>query len=414
MAKSKVNNVGELLKPSLGDDFEVISEDTSLLTAPGEHYGSIMLALKVKIKRKNSGKVEDLDIVAKLIPANEMLRLAFDIPVTFKKEVFAYKETIPALVEFQKEYGVPDYKLHDNLFPKCLGARLSVDENKNIVDEDAVLLFENLKIKGFVTEDRLKGFDLSATKIILPDLARFHAVPIALRILKPHVFEEKVLPATVSNKGLEQLPEEVGLSFITAILDGAREVPELEPFLPKIQKLVDEDQEFSYILRNHDEDLWASISHADFWVSNTMIRKDKNGVTTENKIVDLQLMRYWSCCVDLVFFLFTSVTNDVLDQHFDDFLKLYHQSFLDALADFKIDLEPFSWENFLEELDTVAPGEMFHVLLMLKPICTEKGKVKNSLEDFQDTDWSRQDLLGPHHRRKLRDTVLAIDKRGWL
>lgn len=414
MAKSKVQNIGELLTQSIGEDVEIIREETQLLTAPGEHYGSVMLALKVKIKRKNTGREEDLDLVAKLIPANEMLRIAFDIPVTFKKEVYFYKESIPVLVELQREYGVAKDKLQDTLFPKCLGARLSVDENKNIVDEDAVLVFENLKIQGFITEDRLKGFDLSATKVILQDLAQFHAVVIALKLLKPEVFKQKILPATVHNKGLEQLPAEVGLAFHNSVMEGARAVPELKPYLDRIQKIVDDGAATPWVNRENPNEPWGTMCHADFWVSNTMILKDQNGTTIRNKMVDFQLMRYWSCCCDLVFFLLTSVINSVLDEHFDEFLKLYHQTFIDNLAVFKINLEPFSWDNFLKELNEVAPTELYHVLVMFKPIFTERGKVTNSSEEFQDSDWSRKDLLGPNHRRKLKDAIFAIEKRGWL
>lgn len=414
MSKSKVNNVGELLSQSLGEDVDVLEEETSLLTAPGEHYGSVMLALNVKIMRKKSGLKQDLHLVAKLIPANEMLRMAFDIPVTFKKEVFAYKHTIPELVALQKEHGVPEEKLIDKLLPKCFGARLSVDENKNIVDEDAVLIFDNLKLQGFITEDRLKGFDLSATRVILRDLARYHAVPIALKLLKPQVFKEKVLPATVINKGLEQLPPEVGMTFHNSIMEGAREAPELQPYLEQIQKIVDDGAADPFVNRGPPNGPWGTMCHADFWVSNTMIQKDKTGRTVGNKIVDLQLLRYWSCCSDLVFFLFTSVINTILDEHFDEFLHLYHDAFLETLADFQLDLAQFSWENFLKEVNEVAPTELYHVLIMLKPICTERGKVQNSSEEFQDSDWSRKDLLGPNHRRKLKDTVLSIQKRGWL
>ncbi|XP_060526353.1 uncharacterized protein LOC132701989 [Cylas formicarius] len=412
MARSKVNKLGDLLKQTLGRDVDVVRDETSLLTAPGEHYGSVMLALKVKIKRKS--REEDLDLVAKLIPANEMLRVAFDIPVTFKKEVFAYTEMIPALVQLQKEHGVPESLYQDRLFPRCYGARLNLDENKNDVNEDAVLLFENLKVQGYFTEDRLVGFDEHATRVILKDLARFHAVPIALKLLKPAEFEEKVRPCTVFNKGLEQLPAEVGLAFHNSIMEGAKDIPDLEPYLQRLQRVVDDALVRPYVQRHSPNEPWGTVTHADFWVSNTMVLKDKSGRTVSNKIVDLQLMRYWSCCCDLVFFLFTSVVNDVLEERFEEFLKLYHETFLDTLRYFGVDMDLFGWDRFVAELDEVAPTEVYHVLVMLKPICTERGKVTNTAEEFQDSDWSRKDLLGPNHRRKLRDTVLGLVKRGWI
>lgn len=190
MVRSKVKNLRKLLQNTLGDDFEIVSESYTMLTPPGEHYGSIMLAVDVTVK-KDTGKEEVLNLVAKIVPANQMLRVAFNIGVTFKKEVLAYIDTVPALKQLQKEHNVPKSRLLD-IFPKCYGARIALDENGNAVDDDAAIVFENLKIQGYLMEDRLKGFDLPHAKMIVQDLARFHSVAIALRLLKPKVFEEKV------------------------------------------------------------------------------------------------------------------------------------------------------------------------------------------------------------------------------
>ncbi|KAJ8950675.1 hypothetical protein NQ318_012754 [Aromia moschata] len=104
-----------------------------------------------------------------------------------------------------------------------------------------------------------------------------------------------------------------------------------------------------------------------------MLLRDKNGKAVKNKMVDLQLTTYSSLIRDLIFFLFTSVDNGVLDKHLDDFVQLYYDSFVDNLKDFDLDLGPFSWEEFQKELEEVAPTEVYHVLVMLKPICTERG-----------------------------------------
>lgn len=414
MVKSKVNNLHRLLSKSLGEEVDILDQNTTLLTAPGEHYGSVMLALDVTIKRLKTGKEEQLNLVAKLLPANDMLRVAFDIYVTFKKEVIAYTESIPALVQLQKEYGVPKEKLIDDMFPKCYGARVSLDENSNKVDDGGVIIFENLKVQGYKTEDRLVGFDYETTKIVVRDLAKFHAVPIALKLLKPDVFQEKIRPCLVKNKGLETLPSEVGKSFHDIIMERAKTIPELQPYLQRLQKVVDYFAVHPFVNRPPPNEPWGTMSHSDYWTSNTMLLRDQNGKPLKNKMVDLQLMTYTTAPRDLVFMLFTSVINTVLDQHYEEFIKLYYDSFIAALQDFNLDLSKFSWNSFLDELNEVGPNETYHVLVMLKPICTERGKVQHSAEDFVDTDWSRQDLLGDTHRNKLKDTVLAFVKRNWL
>ncbi|XP_044258694.1 uncharacterized protein LOC123007450 [Tribolium madens] len=413
MVKSKVNNLRGLLTKTLGDDIEIIDQKTTLLTAPGEHYGSIMLALDVTIKQPTTG-TKKYHLVAKLIPANEMLRVAFDIYVTFKKEVLAYTETIPYITQLQREYQVPPNHHFDKLFAKCYGARVSLNPERNQVDEDAVLIFENLKIQGYQTEDRLLGFGLKASKVILRDLARFHAAPIAVKRLKFDDFQSKILPALVKNKGLEQLPPEVGVAFHNSIMEGAVEVPELGEYLPRVQKLVDYAAANPYVNRPPPNELWGSMSHSDFWTSNTMILYDEQGEAVSNKIVDLQIMTYSSIARDVIFFMFTSIMNRVLEENYEELLRTYYDSFVNTLKEFRLDVSEYSWENFLKELEEVAPSEVYHVLVMLKPICTERGKVEHSLEEFQDSDWSRKDLLGPSHRKKLKDTVLALVKRNWI
>lgn len=269
-------------------------------------------------------------------------------------------------------------------------------------------------MSGYQTDDRLVGLNFDDAKMIIRDLARFHAVPIALKILKPDVFQAKVMPALKRNKGLEQLPEAVGLAFHNSIIEGAVEQDELTPYLERLKKVVDYAAVNPLVNRPPPNELFASISHSDYWVSNTMLLRDKNGKAIKNKIVDLQIITYNSVVRDLVFFMFTSVINTDLDKHYQEFLQIYHDNFINTLKTFKIDLSPFTWDAFIKELEEVAPTEVYHVLVMLKPICTERGKIEHSLEDFEESDWGRKDLLGPSHRKKLKDTILAFVKLNWI
>lgn len=410
MVRSKIRNLKSVLSTSLGNDVEILEEKTSLLTAPGEHYGSIMLALDVTIKRPDR-KEEVLHLVAKLLPANEMLRIAFNVSVTFKKEVFAYLESIPTLIAFQREYHVPENQILD-IFPKCYGARISLDSSSSEVDDDAVLIFENLKTQGYATDDRMVGFDFDDAAVILQGLAKFHAIPVALRHLRPEVFHKKIAPSLLKNSGLEQLPPEVGAAFHNAIMENAVLIPELQPYLDRVRKIVDANA--LAFEKPPPNEPFATMVHSDYWVSNTMMLRDENRKPLKNKMVDLQLMQYSSPVRDLVFFLFTSVINTVLDKHFDELIKMYYKAFIDNLKDFDVDLNLFSWEEFSKEFDEVAPTEVYHILVMLKPIFTEREKIQHSPEEFQDSDWSRKDLLGPAHKRKLRDTVISLARQNFI
>lgn len=408
MKQIEVKNLKELLAPYIGS-FEIVKQTSTMLTAPGEHYGSIMLALDLLIRKDNLE--EELKLVAKFLPASEMLRAAFDTAVTFKKEVIAYTKIIPAFVQLQKEQGVPSDELI-NIFPKCYGARLNLDKNQNAVDDDAVLIFENLKVQGYDTYNRYLGIDLDASKVVLRDLAKFHAIGIAMKLLKPDDFQEVVGPCLVRNKGMDFVTPEIDASFKYSVVTVASTIPEIAQYVERIDRAFEESKK-NFKSDKQPRPQWGTLNHGDYWVNNTMIKKDINNKPIQNKIIDLQILEYDSAVHDLIFFLFTSVDNEILSQHYEELLKTYHNSFLKTINQFNVDTDHYTWEEFLKEIEIEAPKEFFHVTFMLKFIFAEKLQIK-SLEEFQPSDWSRNDLLAGNHSRKLKVTVLEYIKRNWI
>lgn len=183
------------MKSKLGD-VEVKDFKTKYLTSVGDNYGSTILALTVFLRHTDNGKEQTVELVAKMCPTNQTLFDIFQIDITFVKETCIYTMVAPELRKLQLDKQVPRDKMLDT-FIKCYGARTSLNPAVNKVDENAVLILENLKFRGFTVGDRVKGFDAEHTMFILKHLARFHAVPIALRYDKPAVFREKVEPYLV-------------------------------------------------------------------------------------------------------------------------------------------------------------------------------------------------------------------------
>lgn len=409
MARSRVKKLKDLLTNSFGDDFEIVEEHYKMLTAPGEHYGSIMLAIDLVIRRSSSRKEEIVNVVAKLIPTSQMLRDVFNISVTFKKEVSAYVDAIPELIHLQREYGVPESDILD-MFPDCYGARISLNENNNTVDENAAIIFENLKTKGYIMEDRMIGFDFQHSKLILTELAKFHATGLALRLLKPQVFKNKINPSIENAPSLALLPK----NFRDCIFQYIPFIPELQPLLPRLKSFM--EGAFKNLQSNPlaPPSSFTTIIHSDYWVNNTMILRDKNRNPIKNKMVDLQLLRLGSAVQDLIFFLFTSVINSTLDKSYDELIRIYYGEFRRNLEFYNIDLDQFSWKSFLKEIQEIGRYEAFHILIMLKPILTERNQIKHSLEDFDEGDWDKNDLLGRSYMEKLKDTVFALLKHNFI
>lgn len=71
---------------------------------------------------------------------------------------------------------------------------------------------------------------------------------------------------------------------------------------------------------------------------------DANRNVSDVKIYDFQLYFYHSFALDLVFFLFTSVQLDDLNENFDSFIQFYHSRFYKTLMDANCPLEHYTFE----------------------------------------------------------------------
>lgn len=102
------------------------------------------------IENKNKEK-EPLNIVAKLIPENEVFQQIFNIKVAFHIEAAFYQVIIPTMQEFEKEQGVNEVI---DFAPKFYGSRKNLSGTDDNIDANAVILLENLKVSGKYLDQR--------------------------------------------------------------------------------------------------------------------------------------------------------------------------------------------------------------------------------------------------------------------
>lgn len=151
---------------------------------------------------------------------------------------------------------------------------------------------------------------------------------------------------------------------------------------------------------------FGTIMHSDLWVNNIMNKIDENG-KIHNVFVDFQLYDYQSSASDVIFFLWTSVDESVLEQHLDHLLQHYHQNLVDILRGFGLDTSPFDYEKFTEELRLAADYEFGHSFIFkfifLKNI---KHGIKETIHfDFENI---------PELKKSLKFMISVCEKRGWM
>nr|CAD7446848.1 unnamed protein product [Timema bartmani] len=353
------NDLQHLLRPKLGNNVSVEKFTTKPLTKPGENYGSNILAVDVVTQPGNI----PLSLVAKLVPISIYLRELFDCQVTVRKELDLYLLVSPEYEKIQIEAKVPRNKMLD-IFPVCYGGRATWDKDfGQLADDGAVLLLENLKPLGYQMGDRITGFDIMHTRFVLSQLARFHATALAIKIKKPRVFKETVLRACAKFR-LGPIKKEDRDKWIETTMAALKDIPACTQFLDKIQQtLIQAIENNANAVMPPVKEPFATIAHCDFWTNNMMFTYDSQNkidtkevlkVPTKLKIVDFQVLAYTSPVKDLIFFLYSSTEEEELG----------------------CDVEPFSHDKFMAEVDLFAPTELGHILIMTQIVCTPQEEVK--------------------------------------
>ncbi|KAJ9592871.1 hypothetical protein L9F63_015449 [Diploptera punctata] len=382
----KKEDLEKLLSQELHSDIKVEKFSFTPLTKPGDNYGSTILAVEVFYYTHENSHLQKLPIVAKLVPESPFLRKAFNIEITFNKEVRAYTLVAPEFYKLQKEKGIPENEMLD-VFPKYYGSRSNKQDDINMeADDSAVLLMENLKSSGYEIGDRRKGFNLEHMELVLSKLAQFHALGIAMKILKPEIFEEKILKTCEKFNLSISDDNEVQEKWIISIVNSIKHMPEAVPYLDKIEKclradtLVNEKGEYPV------SEPFATIVHNDFWVNNMMFKYGKPSNKTgmkqkcpiKIKFVDFQVTIYSSPVKDLIFLLFSSSEDGLLEKHYHHLIQHYHKEFVGLLTKLGCSTEMFSYEHFLQEINTFAPQELAHILYMLDPICADPSDIEET------------------------------------
>lgn len=65
------------------------------------------------------------------------------------------------------------------------------------------------------------------------------------------------------------------------------------------------------------------VNHGDTWTNNLLFKYDDSGRPVHVTLIDFQVCRYTSPAMDIQYFLFTSVRDDVIDSRVSDLLDAY-------------------------------------------------------------------------------------------
>lgn len=260
-----------------------------------------------------------------------------------------------------------------------------------------------ISFAGYINVDRFQGCDMATTKMILRNIAEFHAVPLAIKLNEPEVFERKIKPYFSCYYPKSKIPTVP----TTGMMDILCEQEHFRGYYSKVKKSLLNIYEFATKFREP----FYTLTHRDLWVNNILV-KYENEMPVKAKIIDFQKYSYDSPAKDLIYFLITSVPLELLELHFESFLKFYHEHFIQQLKLFHCDTKPFSYDEFMKEVGLCIEEELGHTLFMM--LFVAYGKEGGADKIDGKVVWDNKNNVPPKGRAKFWWFVQECIDRKWI
>ncbi|CAH1392386.1 unnamed protein product [Nezara viridula] len=281
----------------------------------GENFASTIFKITLKVVLGN-GRIATKSFIAKKDDTDEPSN---DFKL-FNPEVLVYTNILREMGYLMEEYGDTEGPLW------C--------EFIHFSPYDSTIIFEDLMASGFSNVKRTEAQDLDHARLALRSLGRYHALA--------KVLEERGLIYKDDYKPFPFLNNE---AHIRNLIYGGKQAlakgmrlgwgEEWAEYADKLSK-VSFEEIFKRIkdAGNFDDNTFKCLNHGDSWNNNMMFKHDWEGRPIEMRFVDFQSPHYNSPCIDVTYFLYSSIKPSVRHQNLQSLIELYHESLTSSLDRF--------------------------------------------------------------------------------
>lgn len=366
-------------------------------TAKGDNYTSDMMRVAIEFTRKQGDKTvnDKKTLIFKFEPLEAGVRQ------DFIRESQIFDTEIAMMSDTLKQMG--------NMLGIQLGARIYHVR----MERPLCLIMEDLAPLGFRMANRQLGLDLNHTMLAIRALAKFHASSVAL-------CEKEPKHKNLYRRGLynPDLPEELRTFYAksaTAIANEVEHWPELGPrYARKIRSIIPTLYEKGLKAVERKDDEFNVINHGDCWVNNMLFRYDENSKPIGHIFVDFQLCIYSSPAIDLLYFLSTSPSEHVYDNHLEEVKEEYLRTLTLTMQQLKCKTSPPT----MDELKRIVRERAMHGLLssfsILPLVMVDKEHVLGVEELISDEANAGMAFKNERYRRIITKRIPKYDELGLL
>lgn len=169
--------------------------------------------------------------------------------------------------------------------------------------------------------------------------------------------------------------------------------------------------------RIKDED-FNVLNHGDSWCNNFMFQYNDEGQRDNTLLVDFQLVQYGSPAHDLLYFLLSSVQQEIRLKEFDFFIKFYHTELSENLR----------FLNYQKEVPSLCEihisilrnrGWAPHTIRGPLPVALLDPVKDASFDNLLGSDeagvaFKRKLYTSPRYVKALKEILPWLDNRGML
>ncbi|XP_036146114.1 uncharacterized protein LOC105840589 [Monomorium pharaonis] len=296
-------------------------------SSKGDNYVSVVYRVTIEgIEEWNEAKKLELVLKTTRNYASDDILTSSRVTELFEREAFFYQEILPIFKETMKNHG----GMHDR-FP------ILYDVNDESGKE--ILLLENLTPQGFVMS-KSKIMDYPHLKLVMRCLGEFHAYSFItqaanptgfekMRQMKEHVFRE-VENSSEQLEAKERM-ENMSKTLFDVVLKALAN--EDKHYSERYQRFMENMSQNMFDATNGKEiEPYAVVNHGDCWTNNMLFKYDQEKNPCDLRFVDLQICRYASPVLDLVYILFCCCTQETRSKCFNQLIKdVYYKTLSDTI-----------------------------------------------------------------------------------
>ncbi|XP_018316629.1 uncharacterized protein [Mycetomoellerius zeteki] len=388
----------KILRKSEGDNsIEVTDIFSKPATDKGDNYASDMIRITVEFSHDQGGRriSEKKSIIIKVLPMVDGIRQELIAQSgLFQTEISMMSDTLD--------------KMNKMLDPKHrLSGKSLYVQNEN----PTLLAIEDLAPLGFRMACRLSGLDLTHCILALRGIARFHAASVA-------VCEKEPKQQDIYGRGMfsSLQPSELKSFFsmsVKALADEVATWPEMKKYADKIDKLVDHIYEIGTDATRRSDDEFNVINHGDVWVNNMLFKYDNDDNPIDHIFVDFQLCIYTSPALDLLYFLSTSPSPDVVENKRDILLNEYLGTLSTTMKQLDCKTQPPTMEELKAVLKRRASYGMIASFTVLPIVLCCKTEAKDLGELITD-GFSNPGHKSESYKKLMQKRLPLYDEWGLL